>query len=131
MIKMSSIHRIINTDNLIDLYRYSISKYDSLKAFQILGDNISYSAFNKDVEKMANYFENMKRSAIQIAIENSYYFAVAYFAVIISNNIAVLSNNNLEKYDNKIKIKQKITEELVKKTISDDKSYKEFKYYSN
>ena len=95
---MSSIHRIINTDNLIDLYRYSISKYDSLKAFQILGDNISYSAFNKDVEKMANYFENMKRSAIQIAIENSYYFAVAYFAVIISNNIAVLSNNNLEKY---------------------------------
>ena len=103
---MSSIHRIINTDNLIDLYRYSISKYDSLKAFQILGDNISYSAFNKDVEKMANYFENMKRSAIQIAIENSYYFAVAYFAVIISNNIAVLSNNNLEKYDNKIKIKQ-------------------------
>lgn len=128
---MSSIHRIINTDNLIDLYRYSISKYDSLKAFQILGDNISYSAFNKDVEKMANYFENMKRSAIQIAIENSYYYAVAYFAVIISNNIAVLSNNNLEKYDNKIKIKQKITEELVKKTISDDKSYKEFKYYSN
>ena len=99
---MSSIHRIRNTDNLIDLYRYSISKYDSLNAFQILGDNISYSAFNKDVEKMANYFENMKRSAIQIAIENSYYFAVAYFAVIISNNIAVLSNNNFDIYDVKM-----------------------------
>lgn len=111
-----------STNSLIDLYQYSILEYSSLNAFQIEEKFISYKEFSKDVEKVANHFKNINRKLIQISIDSSYYFAVAYFAVIISNNVAVLSNDDLKNFDKEINIEKIITEQLVKNIIEKSKN---------
>ena len=111
-----------STNSLIDLYQYSILEYSSLNAFQIEEKFISYKEFSKDVEKVANHFKNINRKLIQISIDSSYYFAVAYFAVIISNNVAVLSNDDLKNFDKQINIEKIITEQLVKNIIEKSKN---------
>ena len=79
--------------NLVELYQNSILKYGNFPAFKMKDKEITYNEFDKCVAKLVKHLNEFKCKNIQIAIENSFYFAIAYFGVIISNNIAVLNRS--------------------------------------
>lgn len=107
----------IQINNFVDFYKNTISKYGQLSAFQIDAQMVTYDKLNIDVMKLIASFKDGERKYIQICTENSYYFAIAYFAVILSNNIAVLCDDDKKISDNNIKIDIKLTDEIIDKKL--------------
>lgn len=110
--------------NLVELYQNSILKYGDFPAFIIKDKKTTYNEFDKSVARIVKYLNKLKRKNIQIATENSFYFAIAYFGVIISNNIAVLNN----KKDVQIEIALRLEDSDIEKIIKTEK-YDEIKCF--
>ena len=69
--------------------------------------NKSYKDFYKDVTNLTNYLTNeYNNEHIAIISENSYNYIVLFFSIIISNNIAVLIDKDLDEESIKKLLKQ-------------------------
>ncbi len=110
--------------NLVELYQNSILKYGDFPAFIIKDEKITYNEFDKKVAKLVKYLNKSKCKNIQIATENSFYFAIAYFGVIISNNIAVLNSNDDVQVDIALRLEDPDIEKIIK-----TEEYDEIKYF--
>lgn len=113
--------------NLVEMYHNSILKYGNCPAFLIDSKKITYSEFDKSVAKVVNYLKSFKCKNIQLAIENSFYFAIAYFGVVISNNIAVLHNKNDLQIELALRLEDLDIEKIIK-IEQDDKIGYCYKY---
>lgn len=75
--------------------------------------NKSYKDFYKDVTNLTNYLTNeYNNEHIAIISENSYNYIVLFFSIIISNNIAVLIDKDLDEESIKKLLKQSDTKVL-------------------
>lgn len=75
--------------------------------------NKSYKDFYKDVTNLANYLTNKYNNEhIAIISENAYNYIVLFFSIIISNNIAVLIDKDLDEESIKKLLKQSDTKVL-------------------
>lgn len=80
--------------NLHELLFCSVKLHNSKTAFQRLNDSISYNRFLNNVLSVSNVLQPYSDCFFHIDIKDSYLFAVAYFATIITGNIAVLLDDN-------------------------------------
>lgn len=64
-------------------------------AFIHRGEEKSYAGFLEDIRKVASAFAQQRRFVL-LYCSDKYYFSVAYFAIILSNNIACLQPSNTE-----------------------------------
>ena len=112
--------KLSEINNLVELYKISISKYNKLPAFQIGNNTITYSDFNKSVAKAVKYFSAFKNKNFQLSIDNAYFFAIVFFAIMITKNVAVLCSDDLSIENNKLKIEKKITEEKIIKILEQE-----------
>lgn len=72
-----------------------IEKYGDIVAFKERECEWSYISFCDDVKAVASYLLKYNRKYILLCLKNSRLFAIAYFAVVLSGNIAVLSGRDL------------------------------------
>lgn len=94
--------------------------------------NKTYKDFYKDVSNVTNYLTNeFNNEHIAIIGENSYNYVVLFFSIVISNNIAVLIDKDLDEETIKKLLKQSDTKVLyysenycdLKNVINKYKSY--------
>ena len=114
--------------NLVELYQNSILKYGNFPAFKMKDKEITYNEFDKCVAKLVKHLNEFKCKNIQIAIENSFYFAIAYFGVIISNNIAVLNSKDDVQVEIALRLEDPDIEKIIK---TEEYEIKYFHKYDN
>lgn len=93
---------ITKIENLNELLFCSAKLHNSKTAFQRLNGDISYNQFLSNVFSVSKNLQSYFGCFFSISIRDPYLFAVAYFATIITGNIAVLlddthSYENIEK----------------------------------
>ncbi len=81
-----------NPTNLLMFLEYIKDKYGNKIAFSYNGKSVTYTDFYIDVMNCRNtYFDLFNKKNVLIYANNSYKWVVFYFAIVISNGIAVLS----------------------------------------
>lgn len=81
-----------NPTNLLMFLEYIKDKYGNKIAFSYNGKSVTYTDFYIDVMNCRNtYFDLFNKKNVLIYANNSYTWVVFYFAIVISNGIAVLS----------------------------------------
>lgn len=85
---------VMKIADLHELLFCSVKLHNSKTAFQRMNDNISYNQFLNNVLSVSNVLQLYSDCFFHINIEDSYLFAVAYFATVITGNIAVLLDKN-------------------------------------
>lgn len=71
-----------------------IENYGDAIAFKDRFNEWSYSSLCNDIKSVTSYLLKYDRKYIQLCINNSRMFAIAYFATVLSGNIAVLSGRD-------------------------------------
>ena len=123
-------YSVYKPPNLSDLLRYSAEMYGEKPAFQIERKYISYREFERDVLSVAGALQPLCRNFVLLQISDSYAFAVGFFAVVVSGNIAVLANpSHLNSCILPEPLEKVIDEDYIlnarKKPISSYKDYQE------
>ena len=75
---------VTKIENLHELLFCSVKLHNSKTAFQRLNDDISYNQFLSNILSVSNVLKPYSDSFFHINIKDSYLFAVAYFATIIT-----------------------------------------------
>lgn len=96
---MNSIKTLTNYEKIFDIshvnsfgeFLEKIHCYGNNIAFRTRKDYLSYNDFYDAIQKVSSYFCSQKNTFFLIKIDSPFYFAVAYFSIIMSDNIAILS----------------------------------------
>lgn len=80
--------------NLHELLFCSVKLHNLKTAFQRLNNNISYNQFLSDILSVSNVLQSYFGCFFNISIKDPYLFAVAYFATIMTGNVAVLLDDD-------------------------------------
>ena len=83
-------YSVTKVSDLRELLCRSVELYGSKIAFQRSNEDISYHRFRTDVLCVAGALHSRARCFFQVSVDDSYLFAVAYFATVLTDNIAVL-----------------------------------------
>lgn len=113
-------YSVAKIENLRELLFYSAKLHNSKTAFKRLNDDISYNQFLSNILSVSNVLKLYVDSFFHINIKDSYLFAVAYFATIITGNIAVLLDDT--HYNGKIEkpvFTLILTEKMIEQMFSE------------
>ena len=116
---------VTKIENLHELLFCSVKLHNSKTAFQRLNDDISYNQFLSNILSVSNVLKPYSDSFFHINIKDSYLFAVAYFATIITGNIAVLLddthyNDDIEKPAFTLILTEKMIEQMFSEAPIDE-----------
>ena len=108
-------HTKIN--NLDELLKLTIKKYSHEIAFSYLKNNVkikkTYNAVYRDVSKLKNYFqEKYHHKHIAIIGENSYNWIITFLAIILSDNVCVVMDKDIE-LDNLVNLMKKTNTKII------------------
>lgn len=113
-------YSVTKIGNLHELLFCSAKLHNSKTAFQRLNDDISYNQFLSNVLSVSNIFHSYFGCFFNIGIKDSYLFAVAYFATIITGNVAVLLDDTHSYSDiEKPPISLILTDNLIEQMLSE------------
>ncbi|MDR0919074.1 MAG: AMP-binding protein [Oscillospiraceae bacterium] len=99
-------------NNLYEFIKFSTKQFGDRIAFELPDTTVTYREFENRVMNLVSHFAEVNRRYIFLKISNPFLFAVAYYAVVISNNIAIL-------YDHKKEL-PKVFDSLVISIVTDD-----------
>lgn len=85
--------------SIADLLRYSCDTFRDFVLFRCNGQDITYADAEEMVMKVLYGIRNFKRKKILISAADKVLFSIAYFAVVISDNIAVLCPGSVKLSD--------------------------------
>lgn len=103
--KKYALYEVPQPDSFDRLLRYGAQNYADKTAFWYADGGetvrISYARLQKDVRALALYLHNAGLSRMQIGIlgENSYEWIVAYFAIVLSDNVVIPVDKELPAED--------------------------------
>ena len=108
-------HTKIN--NLDELLKLAIKKYSHHIAFSYLKNNVkimkTYNEVYTDVSKLKSYFqEKYHKKHIAIIGENSYNWIITFLAIILSDNVCVVMDKDIEP-DNLVNLMKKTNTKII------------------
>ena len=92
------LYDVKHVDNFLQFFN-QIEKYGDAIAFKDRYNEWSYCKFCKDIKAVASYLLRYDRKYILLCLDNARLFAIAYFATVLSGNIAVLSGRDAMQFD--------------------------------
>lgn len=87
-------YTVEDIDNLAEMMLFMQKRYVNRYAFFRNNEHITYQTFFSDVACFESHID-FQEKMIGIALSDTYHFAIAYFATILSGNIAVLLPSEL------------------------------------
>ncbi|MBO5713450.1 MAG: acyl--CoA ligase [Clostridia bacterium] len=119
------------TNSYIELFN-RIEKFGDDIAFNDNGVEISYAKFTSDIKKVSAYFKSTREFYV-INCANKYNYVLAYFSVVLSDNIACVQSYSNEVFTafKGFNIKKVITDDVVSLALSEGEGKNGIKYDAN
>lgn len=88
-------YEVHHENSVLGFLRYSLAQFRTETAFRLPGQDIDYGQFTDNVLRVASKLRSNDLQNILISCKNPYFYALAFYAAVISGNTALLHDTTL------------------------------------